>query len=45
MEPRGSVYKENSNGPKIDPCGTPQVRGAILEENSPNFTEKLLLVK
>lgn len=32
-------------GPKIDPWGTPHIRGAEDDINSPKATEKLLLVK
>jgi len=41
----GSIYKENKIGPRIEPWGTPQKRGAADEEYSPIITEKLLLAK
>jgi len=44
MEQRGSKYKANKIGPKIEPCSTPHVMEAGDEENSPT-TEKLLLVR
>ena len=31
------------NGPKMDPCGTPHVRFAELENLSPMFTKNVLL--
>lgn len=37
MGPRASKYKENSRGPKTEPCGTPYDIGA--EEDSKDNTE------
>lgn len=37
--PSGSMYMQNNRGPRIEPCGTPQVRQATEEEASPNPTE------
>ena len=39
------MYKENKTGSKMDPCGTPEVRGAEDEERSSIMTEKLLFIK
>jgi len=44
MERRGSKYKANKIGPKIEPCGTPHVTEPRDEEHFPT-TEKLLLVR
>ena len=45
IEPRGSIYKENNRGPKIDPWGIPHLIGADLEELLPILTEKDLSLK
>lgn len=29
-----SMYNKNKRGPKMDPCGTPEVRGAVVQERS-----------
>ena len=29
------MYNENKIGPRMEPWGTPQVRGAVVEEKSP----------
>lgn len=34
------MYRENREGAKIEPCGTPQVRGAGEEKTFPSFTKK-----
>ena len=41
--PKGSIYKCNRRGPKIDLCGTPEVMGA--EEEKRSLIKKLLFVK
>ena len=38
--PMGSMYIMNKRGPKVDPSGTPQMRGAQQEEASPSITDK-----
>lgn len=38
---KGRLQKENNNGPRIEPCGTSQVREAVLEENLLTLTEKV----
>ena len=45
MEPRGSMYSEKRMGPRMDPWGTPQVRGAGEEEAVPISTVKDLLCR
>ncbi len=39
------MYNENKVGAKIEPCGRPQVREAVEEENSPSLTTYFLLDK
>ncbi len=39
------MYKEKSVGARIDPCRTPQERGATDEECFPIQTENFLLVE
>lgn len=34
IDPKGSIYKENKTGPKMDPWGIPEVQGAGEEEES-----------
>lgn len=38
-------WTENTIGPRMEPCGTPQVMGTVVDENAPISTEKLLFVK
>lgn len=45
MDPKGSMYREKSMGPRMEPWGTPQERGATDEEQFPRWTAKLLSVK
>ena len=45
IDPSGNMYNEKRIGPRIDPCGTPQERGAMEEVRSPTITEKVLLDK
>lgn len=45
MPAKGTMLKESNNGPKTEPCVTPQVREAMLEENLLVLTEKILLDK
>ena len=39
----GNIFNENSMGAKVEPCGTPYVKGAE-EEYSPMWTEKVFSV-
>src|SRR3978361_1244061 len=39
------IYKINSKGPKMDPCGTPKLFSIGSEITSPIFTFGLVLVK
>jgi len=41
IDPGVSIYMENSRGPRTDPWGTPQVRGATEEENCPNLQGRM----
>lgn len=38
-DPKGSIYKENQMGPRIESWGTPQLRGAEADKNSPWLTK------
>lgn len=39
------MYNENKEGAKMEPWGTPQVRGATNETEPPMTTEKVLFVR
>jgi hypothetical protein len=39
----GDVYKENRMGPRMEPCGTPQVTVRGSDENEFKLTENVLL--
>ena len=45
IDPSGNMCNEKRVEPRIDPCGTPQERGALEEDRSPAITEKVLLDK
>ena len=39
------MYIGNSNGPKTEPCGTPQVRWAVEDKALPVVTENVLWLR
>ena len=45
MEPGGQVYKVNRNGPRTDPCGTPNVNVTGDDLTLPTLTIWVLPVR
>lgn len=45
MEHKVNICSEKRAEHRMEPWGTPQVRGAVVEEESPRWTEKLLSVR
>lgn len=42
IDPRGSIYNQNREGAKIEPCGRPQGREAVEDKNYPSLTTYFL---
>lgn len=40
-EPIGNMHRENRSEPKIDPCGTPQLRGLPMRQTGEGQENKI----